>query len=179
MSAYYYAVAALPALSYGESPAMDHGVFLDFLRDQLTPADFSVLEAVRLGVTEHTRGESSALTRWKQWERTLRNELVRLRASRSKKDSENFIREGEESLGPLKTAKEGFDAENPLEAEERLDKSRWMFLDELEIGHYFDLERLIIYSLKLQLLERKGLRTREEGIKNFSDILEKVESQNA
>jgi hypothetical protein len=179
LSAYYYAVAALPALSYTEQPAMEHEVFLDFLEDQLSPGDYALLEAVRYGDTEPMTGDKPVLKAWKRWERTLRNELVRYRASRRRKDPEDYFREGEETLGPVRTAKEVFDAENPLEGEERLDKSRWMYLEELETGHYFDLERVIIYSLKLQLLERRALRTREEGIAKFSDILEKVESQNA
>jgi hypothetical protein len=179
LSEYYYAVAALPALSYGEEPAMEYDGFTDFLEDQLSPKDFAAVEAVSLGKTEELPGDRPALAAWKRWERTLRNELVRYRASRLRKDPEDYLEAGEESLDPLRTAKEGFDAENPLEAEERLDKSRWMYLEELGTGHYFDVERLMIYSLKLQLLERKALRTREEGIARFSDILEKVESQNA
>lgn len=179
MGAYYYAVAALPALSYGGKPAMEYEIFLEFMKDQLAPADFAVLEGVRLGETGNKTGDKPALTAWKRWELSLRNELVRQRASRLRKDPEDYLETGEESLDPFKTAKEAFDAEDPLEAEERLDRSRWAYLEELETGHYFDVERLMIYSLKLQLLERKGLRTRDEGIANFSGILEKVESQNA
>ncbi|MDD5512600.1 MAG: DUF2764 family protein, partial [Candidatus Omnitrophica bacterium] len=31
---------------------------------------------------------------------------------------------------------------------------RWAFLEELNTGHYFDFEVLIIYALKLLLLEK-------------------------
>jgi len=42
------------------------------------------------------------------------------------------------------------------EAEKSLDEARWKFLDELSFGHYFDLDILIVYVLKLLLLERWG-----------------------
>jgi len=35
-----------------------------------------------------------------------------------------------------------------------LDEIRWKALDELATGHYFDLEFLVTYTLKLRILER-------------------------
>jgi hypothetical protein len=41
-----------------------------------------------------------------------------------------------------------------LEAEKALDLERWQLLEELACGHYFDLDALLIYALKLLILER-------------------------
>lgn len=41
-----------------------------------------------------------------------------------------------------------------LEAERMLDGERWCMLDELSLGHYFDIDFLIVYALKILILER-------------------------
>jgi len=41
-----------------------------------------------------------------------------------------------------------------FEAERALDLERWRLLDELSFGHYFDFDALLIYALKLKILER-------------------------
>jgi hypothetical protein len=41
-----------------------------------------------------------------------------------------------------------------LEAEKILDQARWNFLDALSFGHYFDFDYLLVYGLKLKILER-------------------------
>jgi hypothetical protein len=44
--------------------------------------------------------------------------------------------------------------QNILEAEKSLDLERWRFLDEVSAGHYFDIDSLIVYALKLKILIR-------------------------
>jgi hypothetical protein len=45
-----------------------------------------------------------------------------------------------------------------------LDEARWRMLEELCVGHYFDLDFLIIYALKLLILERwQRIRTADGG----------------
>jgi hypothetical protein len=41
-----------------------------------------------------------------------------------------------------------------LEAEQYVDSVRWQKLDDLCLGHYFDLDALIVYALKLLILLR-------------------------
>jgi hypothetical protein len=41
-----------------------------------------------------------------------------------------------------------------IEAEKTLDAERWQYLDELSVGHYFDLDTLVIYAFKLLILEK-------------------------
>jgi hypothetical protein len=41
-----------------------------------------------------------------------------------------------------------------MEAEKALDLERWRELDELTLGHYFDLDALIVYAIKLTRLEK-------------------------
>ena len=104
-----------------------------------------------------------------EWERCLRNELVKLRAQKKGIDVHSHFR-GEESYRGLEdTAREAFQAESPLAAEEILARARWRFIEEIETGHHFDLDRLITYYLKLQLLERKNGMTPDTGKAKFEE----------
>ena len=64
-------------------------------------------------------------------------------------------------------AREAFGQADPAVAEESMNRARWQFLESLELGHAFDLQRLLIYSIKLQLLERKNAMTTAKGEERF------------
>ena len=57
--------------------------------------------------------------------------------------------------------------ESPLQAEEALNLARWGYLDQLEAGHYFDIDKLVVYVLRLQLLERKARFDEQKGREMF------------
>jgi len=59
---------------------------------------------------------------------------------------------------------------NPLDKEIKLMRTRWEFLDNLSVGRYFDLGALIIYYLKLQILERKDSFNKEKGREVFDQL---------
>ncbi|MFW5685010.1 MAG: DUF2764 family protein, partial [Spirochaetota bacterium] len=71
-------------------------------------------------------------------------------------------------------AREAFSHDSPLSGEDALDRARWRFLDDLEAGHYFDLDRVVIYFLKLQLLARRRLFTRTRGEERYAGITERI-----
>ena len=41
-----------------------------------------------------------------------------------------------------------------IEAERAIDQERWRALDDIALGHYFDIDALIVYAYKLKILER-------------------------
>ena len=51
-----------------------------------------------------------------------------------------------------------------------MNRGRWQFLEDIELGHDFDLERLLVYSIKLQLLERRESLTVEKGEERFQTM---------
>jgi len=109
-----------------------------------------------------TRGEPSVLREFKVFERNLREELSEWRKAQKSG--------GEYRLPPALRAfvSEG----NPLEIEKKLLHARWKFLEEKESEHYFDLEFLVIYFLKLQLLERMFTFDKEKGTQMFDSVCE-------
>ena len=58
---------------------------------------------------------------------------------------------------------------DPLEIEKEILLLRWNFLEDQEMGHFFDLSFLIIYYLKLQILERLFSFDKERGKERFEN----------
>ena len=54
---------------------------------------------------------------------------------------------------------------------------QWKILDELESEHLFDLDFLIVYSLKLQIIERKISFNRDIGQVRLQTILKQEYDQ--
>ena len=177
MSQYYYLAASLPTLSFDGPLTLGSDQFDKLCREQLSPSDYKLVSRARLTDLLVEKYPSTALTSWNRWEISLRNELVKLRAHRQDQDPHRFLIEAAEVSGLAGLAQEAFGTSSPLEAESIMDRARWRFLDELELGHYFDTEKLIIYSLRLQLVERKVSMSREMGEKEFDRISESVKEQ--
>ncbi len=65
-----------------------------------------------------------------------------------------------------------FEEPTPLLMERKLEKKRWDFIEEKEFGRYFDINTLILYFLKLQILERLSLFEKEKGKARFERLSE-------
>lgn len=187
MSQYYYAVASLPTLYLDSETYPTQEEFLEHCAAWLTPVELAQLHRATLqpptgrgesGTEEFEReaqtaeAEKGVLGRWMAVETGLRNELVRLRASRRHADEEKHLVKTDEpwwlSTAELEArASEALGQSNPLRAEQLLDEYRWEVLEELEVGHFFDVEKLIIYCLKLQILYRRAAMDREAGKELF------------
>jgi len=105
----------------------------------------------------------------------MRNELVKRRAPKLGLNAEDYMRGNEYDSACARIAEDVFQVESPFTAEEILDRARWRFLEELEIGHYFDIEKLVIYSLKLQILARRSLFSSEKGQEKLASAIRQVE----
>ena len=95
------------------------------------------------------------LGKWANFEIALRNELARSRARRNKIDPLKFVRLPDSPEAHIShVAMTAYRSTSILEAEKILDLERWNFLEFLSFGHYFDFDFLLIYALKLKILER-------------------------
>ncbi len=156
-------------LSYDSEKFMSEEDFFDCCEATITEKDFQTLKKARI-VPEEGNSAVPVLEKWNSWERSLRNELVKMRAGKKGQDSEKYISGGSLETGVLETAREAFNCASPLDAELLLDRARWEYLEMLEAGHFFDLGRLIIYFLQLQILQRKSQINKEKGKSGFEEI---------
>ena len=181
MSQYYYLVASLPLLSYDNRDAADPDEFIESLRDHLTDADLRIVEraTIEAPLDDDATGNETVHA-WIEFERGLRNAIVRLRAGRKMVDPSQFVRadrsggEGSDSVEIGEAVRDAWNQESPLSGEDTLNQTRWRFLDALEVNHFFDLDLIIVYYLKLQILARRRGFDRKDGEARFVEITERI-----
>ena len=174
MGNYYYTVSSLPYLDFDAEPVITMHEFIDICHSTLTKNDFETIESVSLSELEGMESSVPIVDRWISWESSLRNELVKLRGVSLGIESDRYLKDAEINTEAPGIARSAFKMESPLAAEEAINKARWDFLNEIDVGHYFDLEKIIVYSLRLKILERKKMFTIENGDKNFQIIYENI-----
>ena len=168
MAEYYYTSASLPMVSFEQAPPVTAEYFLETCKYTLKDADYKILISALL--LPEAGSDFPAVSKWRSWETTLRNELARLRAQNTGFDADEFIKECDFMTGAYSAAKDALSAADPAAGEYLLDKARWTFLDELELGHHFDLTKLVVYYLKLQIAERRSAMTKENGEKKYEEL---------
>jgi hypothetical protein len=167
VSRYYYFAATLPALHFGAPAAMTSAEFLERCRIHLSEADFVTVSAGVL-LSEPASPPPAAdasilLRRYYDWERSLRNELVRVRSRRLGRTAEDWLRPAGRDNHASMAAQAALQAESPLEGELILERERWASIEALRAYHSFDLETIAAYRLQLQILERLAVLSAERG----------------
>ncbi len=171
MSAYYYFAASLPMLQFeGELP-MSTKEFLGDCERLLSSRDFLCIKKVFYEEEVDEIAGHKLLKAWMEFENTFRNEIAAFRAEANKDNPLDFIH-GERYPDPWlhKVIISASDTDNLLLAERILDRARWQFLDELVAGHYYDLGYLIVYAIKLKILERYSLIYSSKGKEIFEEL---------
>ena len=152
---YEYFMASLPFLHFAGKPPFSHSQFLEQAGKFIPKDDISVLHEA-LHEDEWVTGSlEPSLVKWVYFNRQLKNEIAKIRTSRKHLDPNKYLR-GDSYVDASLAHTVAALHRNPslIEQELQLDALRWQFLEELEVGHYFDLDALLIYILKLRIMER-------------------------
>jgi len=158
MDKYYYIIASLPLLKFTEPPAISSKNFITESEKWLSLDDFAILSKVDINNFLINEKDTPLLKKWKEFESLIRRELAFYRRAK-RQGAEYKIRKDLTSIIQ--------ESSNPLEIEIKLLGIRWDFLEEQEIEHFFDLDFLVIYYLKLQILERLASFHKEKGKQRF------------
>ena len=172
-SSYYYFLASLPLLSFDGKMPMTVGAFQEECRRLLSEKDCALMERLWTPQDEPapTNSGNHVLDAWLAFDRGFRNELAWLRADHLDKDPLKYLRGPRTFLSTcLEDIQRALKMDDLLQAEEVLSKARWRFLDELGTGHYFDLESLFVYYLKLTILQRHQEYRSSEGLNRLQEI---------
>jgi hypothetical protein len=168
--AYYFLMAQLPSLNYGEAPPMRAGHFRELCQSSLSAADAAVLPCVGLDPfkTASPAGVPEFIARWNEWEKALRINLARYRAAKLKREAPADIPDF--PAGAVSAAKTASSMDSPLEAEMFLDMARWKAIEEFQGLSYFSVNTVYAYLLKLLLMERRFCFRAEEGIAEYKAL---------
>jgi hypothetical protein len=153
---YPYLIASLPMLHFGTKPPFSFERFLEVCRQFIPKKDFQLLSTLPQPEQYFEKGKRHPIIqRWIEFDVALRNELVRIRATKQHIEPAPYLRPGGYSGSSLAPAVMAANiATSVLDAEKTLDETRWKALEELATGHYFDLDLLITYANKLLILQR-------------------------
>jgi len=162
-------------LQFGMKLPFTYSDFLEQCKQELSRDDMDILERASIEPSIDVEDKIPLLKKWKDFDRSLRNELVRLRAVKKGKDSANYLR-GNDELDPFiaPLAHWAMNQDSPMEAEKYLDKIRWEKMEEIKAGHYFDIEYLAVYCLQLQILERWDRINSGDGMKALERMAGKI-----
>ena len=173
MGNYYYLISTLPLLRLGEPPPLSLEKFHETCGSWLPARDLTRIKALRLEppAKGQTVPSAKVQTRWLEWESSLRNGLVKIRAAHLDREPEKSLRPVPVDLEAERGAREAFTITDPLQREKALDQSRWLRLEEFEFMHDFDFQRLCVYKIKLLLCHKWVPRTLEKGKMNLEAAL--------
>ena len=153
---YTYLIASLPMLHFGMKPPFSFERFLDVCCPFIPKKDFQLLRTLPQPEHYSEKGKRHrSIQKWIEFDGALRNELVRIRATKKHIDPAMYLRPDGytgSSLAPAGMAANM--TTSVLDAEKMLDETRWKALEELATGHYFDLDVLITYAYHLLILQR-------------------------
>lgn len=172
MSIYYYFIPSLPMLFFHHGqPPISHSSFLEDCARLLEKSEYEQIYEARLCPTQSRHTKNSTFKKWLHASCAIRNEMVKIRAKRLNVDQNQYLKR--EFSDPIytKQVEEAIDEFTPLRVEHHLMELQWTILDDLQSGHQFDIDFLIVYSIKLELLERKASFNYEIGKKIFEDII--------
>jgi hypothetical protein len=159
---YYYLVSSLPYLRFGQEPPISKEDFTAECAKWLSSQDAKAVVSADIDIPKIKSGDPDLLKEWKNFDLELKEALAKAR--KAKRAGEGYKAEGE-----LKNITE---RENPLLMEKSFERMRWTFLEEKELGYNFDVNRLIIYFLKLQILERLAMFDKDKGETFFHELCE-------
>lgn len=149
-------------LRFQDAPPLTDAEFLEECAKWLTASDLKKLSAVDLNELAANPGDPAMITEWKAFNRSLREGLAVARQSLKEPLHKQYPTE----------AKDIFNEPNPLRMERKFEEKRWRFLEEKETGHHFDLEVLMAYFLKLQIMKRLAAFDAEKGKTVFENLCE-------
>ncbi len=162
MNRYYYLVAQLPYLQFGAPAPLESEELITEARKWITDGEFQLLRHIDFKDTEIYGTEPAPVRQYKEFEKNLREELVAWREAREEGIEHKPV------LFNVGLLKEG----TPLDREENLLRLRWDFIEELETGRHFDYAVLVLYALKLQILEKLDEFDSELGMEKFKHYTE-------
>lgn len=173
-----YLLSSLPTLFFGKDPQVSYEDFLDSASRSLGTSEFARLKSFSYAMPPQSLDGMSGLERqyW-EWEISLRNELVRLRAESLGVKPDRYLHPYGSAGLTTAIAREAFREDDPLKVEEFLTRVRYDWLETQKRGRIFDFEVLLVYSMQLQLLQRYHSFDENVGRENYSRVYQRVLSE--
>jgi hypothetical protein len=159
-------------LRFGERPQLSKAEFLSLCKEHCTKADYkAVLSA---GLNAKDESSLSFMKEFCRFRSMVNAELAYQRSQALKKDEEIYKNRGDKESRISDTVRKAVYNPDPLEGEKIILGLYESFLNDRASGHYFDLDALLIYALRLDVLSRECLFVTEDGNAEFNRLFENL-----
>lgn len=165
---YYYLVSSLPYLEFEKEISVSAGDFIFECEKWLGGRDLEILHGVNIDSIGLDVKDSFVVKEWKEFNKGLKEDLAGVR--RSKKSLVGEKVSSAYPAGSVSRYREIFEENTPLLMEKKMERIRWDFIEWYESWYDFDINRLVLYLLKLQILERLAGFNKEKGEKIFDRL---------
>jgi len=162
MKKYYYLVASIPYIKFGDAPPFTKEEFIEQCRKWLSPEDMKKLLSAELGNLKIHSQDVELLKNWKRFDAELTENIARVRAARKKNESYKTPDE-------IKNIMEQAD---PFLVEKALEEFRWDYIEGKSVVYQFDMNWLVLWYLQLQMLERMTKFDKDKGERFFHQLCE-------
>lgn len=128
----------------------------------LSRSDLRVIRGIDVNDIEIDEKDLGIVKRWKEFNRDLKESLAGMRRARKS----GFLEKAVSGYSEI------FEESTPLLMERRMERIRWDFIEQWESFYDFDINRLIIFFWKLQILERLAVFDKLKGREEFDGLCE-------
>ena len=161
---YYYLIAYLPHLKFGEPISISSKDFLAECGKWLSEGDMGQIAALDMDDLDTSVSDPEVIREYKGFLHNQRQQLASVRESRKHAGHPKL----QEPLDKV------FGADNPLRMERILERLRWDFVEDLEADYDFDMRFLAAYFIKLQINERLNRFDEQKATGIFDSLCEVV-----
>ena len=173
MSEYYYFGASLPMLRMNQAPPISYEAFIRACRENLRPSD---MKNMSLAVLSGEDGDASikVVKAFRDYASSLSHAINHERAKRlgfpgyDEVSADAAVSERAKRIAGLL---------DPLQAEREILSSYFDFLSSYERSTPFSAESLMVYSLKLQIMELSSSFSLEKGRMEFDRLYKRIEAE--
>jgi hypothetical protein len=166
---FYYLIASLPFLEMKKDLQISVDSFVEEAEKWLSPKEHARLMGSSIVTEEENIEREDIVSRWQSFDGKLRIQFKKIREKKA---------EGLAIGKPDKEIESIMREQDPLQREIMLAQKKITFLEDREQGHDFDLEAVIIYYLKLVIIQRIQSFDKEKGQQVFLHLCEVKYEQN-
>jgi hypothetical protein len=172
VASYYYLVSTLPSLRWEDESPFSCDEFLVMCKGNISEKDYNIIEETFSGKPT----SSKYVKGWQAFQTMVKKEMADQRSKKLNIAGEKYKNSGDKESRIVESVRNALSAPNALDGELIIMQLYWKYLDDESASHVFDLEGLLGFSIKLQLLERKSSFDRVEGNREFVSLLSNLQS---
>ena len=200
---YYYYIAGMPDLTPSNAKAAPGCIsIIEELREQLTPRDFKLLELIAEPLTDPEKAEeyynvrlrshNRFVRQWAEFNLNINNILTAIICRQNNWDiranivgnnavtqaicenptAKDFGLRGE--LEYFDTLMQIVETDNLMDREQKIDALKWTWLEDNTFFDFFTVEKILVYYLKAEMLNRWNILTVEKGERIFREIIDNL-----